>query len=367
MRRGLLLLLIVVAVCGARAEMRLLRPVPKSLEANERAALESEQAKLTEAGRKICRELADFKNECQGKDTADCDERYRKMNDELAGFNSAADDYNAHVVQAMQRRVNKKLATVHSDQQAIRMLGLHKTAKEFDEWTKWMKEVDEERQKQVEEAFKEAGKTLAGEALDKVVDMAGEQIKDLTPEAAAQLIKKLKKAGADNPDLLEGVEALGNAKNKAAKVRAAKKTYEGLKKGKVLWDLHDISDNNESELWKVGDEVIENFVPNKRMKLLGKLTLNEVRASFYLVNEAAFDIPTFNARVDELDQLTTSQFLALRSLSNQLQKHVKEKMDAQRELKNIDKQPAIHVCQPGAYSGEPVAMNCAAQSSAAGN
>ena len=79
------------------------------------------------------------------------------------------------------------------------------------------------------------------------------------------------------------------------------------------------------------------------------------------MNEAAFDIPTFNARVDQLDQLTTSQFLALRSLSNQLQQHVKEKMEAQRELKNIDKQPAMNVCQPGAYSGEPVAMNCAAQ------
>jgi len=353
-------LMLLFASCCAQAEMRMLRPISKNLDANERAALEKERDKMIAQGKPICREFSEFENSCQGRDTADCDEKYRKMNDDLTGFNSAADNYNAHVVQAMRRRVAKLQAKVQSDMVAIKMLGLHNTAAEFDEWTKWMKEVDDERQKQVDEAFKEAGKTLAGEVLDKVVDVTADKIKDLDPKAAKQLIAKLKNAGADNPDLFEGIEALGDAKNKAAKVKAGKKVYEGLKKGKEIWDLHDIDDDIDSELWKVGDELIENFIVDKRMKLVGKLSLNEARCVFYPVYEAAFAIPTFNRQIDELDHLTTSQFLALRSLSNLLHKHMKEKIAAQRELKDIDKQPTFEVCRPSADSGEPVAMSCGA-------
>ena len=340
--------------------MTMLRPISNNFDANERAALEKERDQVIAQGKPICREFTGFQNSCQGQNTAGCDEKYRKMNDDLASFNRAADEYNAHVVQSMRRRVDKLQAKVQADLVAIKMLALFQTAGEFDRVTKMMKEVDEQREKQVDEAFKEAGKTLAGEVLDKVVDLTGDKIKDLDPKAAKQLINKLENAGADNPDLLEGIEALGNAKNKAAKVKAGKKLYEGLKKGKEIWDLHDIDDDNESELWKIGDELIENFVVDKRMKLVGKLTLNEVRATFYIVNETAIDMPIFFGWLDQFDHLTTSQFLALRSLSNVLHKHVKEKAAAQRELKDIDKQPAFEVCRSSADSGEPVAMSCGA-------
>jgi chemotaxis protein CheY-P-specific phosphatase CheC len=344
----------------AQTAMQMLRPISKNLDAIERAALEKERDQVIAQGKPICREFSDIQQSCQGQVTNDCDARYRKMNDDLAGFNRATDDYNAHVVQAMRRHAEKMQPKVQSDMVAIKMLAFFKTATEFDNVMKMMKDVDEQRQKQVKEAFKEAGKTLAGEVLDKVVDVTGDKIRDLDPKAARQLIAKFKRAGADNPDLLEGIEALGDAKDKAAKVKAGKRLYEGLKKGKEIWDLHDIDDDNESELWKMGDELVENFVVDKRMKLVGKLTLNEVRATFYIFNETAIDMPIFTDWLDRFDHLTTSQFLALRSLSNLLHEHVKEKIAAQRELEDIDKQPAFEVCRPSADSGRPVAMSCGA-------
>jgi hypothetical protein len=351
----------IFSVSTRAEEMQMLRPVSKNLDANERAALEKERDQVIAQGKPICREFADFQNSCQGKDTADCNDKYRKMNDDLAAFNRAADDFNAQVVQSMRRRVEKLQAKVQSDMVAIKMLGVNSTVLEFDEWTKWMKDVDDERLKHVNEAFKKAAGTVAGEAVDKIVDVTGDKIKDVDPKTARKWIATLKKAGADNPDLLEGIEALGNAKNKAAKVRAGKKVYEGLKKGKEIWDLTDIGEDNESELWKVGDELIETFVPDKRTKFVGKMTLSEVEAVFYELYELAA-ITTFNERIDQLDHLTTSQLLALRSLSNPLHEHVKEKIAAERELKDIDKLPAFEVCRPSADSRAPVAMSCGAGS-----
>lgn len=356
--RGCALLLFCGAL-SAYAEMRMLHPVPNALAAGERAALSRQEAQLLASGHTLCAEYSVFLNACQGNDSSDCQQQFRRINEELSTFNSAADTYNAGVVAAMQRQVDKNLALVRSDQQAIRQLGIYRTAHEFDAWSEWLKSADDERQRQVEEAFQEAAKAVAGEALDRALDAGAEKFESFTPQTARKLTARLKSLGADNPDLLDAITALGNAKNKAAKAASARRLYEGLKKGKELWDLHDIAPDNESEYWKVGDELIENFVPDKRMKLIGKLTLNEVRATFYTVNEAAFDMPVFNRRLDQLNQLTAVQFVALRELSARLVKDVRAGNDARRGLRQLDQQPAIDVCNtPADLSGVPVAMNC---------
>ncbi len=355
----LLLLILFVAAVEARAEMRMLRPVPSQLEAEERAALTRKAAALLGNGHVLCANYSSFLNSCQGVDSLACRQRYKEINDELGAFNNAADEYNAEVVTAMQGLVARRQAEVRGDQQAIRQLGINRTADEYDAWSDWLKNADEERQRQVEEAFKEAAKTLASEALDKAFDAGVDQFERFGPRSAKQAVSKLEQLGADNPDLLDAITALGNAKNKAQKAEAARRVYEGLKRGKEIWDLHDLDADNDSQFWKVGDELIENFVPDKRMKLIGKLTLNEVRATFYTVNEAAFDMPVFNKRIGQLNQLTAAQFIALRSLSTRLVKDVRARNEASRELNGLDQQPAMDVCQmPGNPAGVPVAVNC---------
>jgi hypothetical protein len=83
---------------------------------------------------------------------------------------------------------------------------------------------------------------VAGEA---GVEKALERAASITPRNAEKLIAQLKRAGADNPDLLDLVKAIGAAKDKKARLAAGKRLYKLVKDEKTIWKLNELAGREE--------------------------------------------------------------------------------------------------------------------------
>lgn len=354
------------AVCAAilffvftpmlRAQIHLLRPVPEMLGDVEHTQLAAEHSQLMNGAISLCDRYSQYKLRCERNNPttpppADCTETLSQISSVLDEYNRRADTYNDNVVSKLRERVQELGKNIGSDQQAIRNLGIHHDAAEFDSWTEWLKTEDKQRQKQVDEAFRAAAKAAAVSTVERAIRAGVNTAATLTPERADELVRKLEGLGVSDPLFLAAIKRFGAVTNKEQKAKAGLELLNRLKRAKGVWDLHDLGDDQESATWKAGSDLMEIFFPDPEMRLTGKLSLNLVRAVFYNVNEAWIDFPVFQSKMKSLEKLTDQHFNELKALSTRLQKHVEAKNNAAAELANIDQKT------PDGGCGREVAEN----------
>lgn len=349
-RRILTAIVVLLSAPALWAQMQLLRPIPDSIAAADKSELSAERSRLIEEASTLCSTYANLKSRCETTTEAgstlpaDCAQSLADFRTSLSSHNAAATQYNDAVVAALRQRIKVLSAAVRQDQQAIRNLGIHRDAAEFDAWSLWLTAADEERQRQAEEAFREAAKDAVMSKIEQAFRIGVDKAAALDPQSAQNLIDRLRGAGVGDPYFLEAIEKFGAVTNKQEKAKAGMELLEQLKKAKTIWDLHDLGPDQESATWKVGAALLELFIPDPELQLIGKLTLDEVRATFYTVNEAAFDFPVFLSQINRLQQLTDQHLNILRMLSARLQADVQEKVRTAKDLATIDQQPADGGC-----------------------
>jgi hypothetical protein len=332
------------------AQMRTLRPLPNNVASEDRAHLDLEHSMLLGKAGSLCATRAVFNSQCDGSITADsptshnCQISYSEIKQSLGVYNEAADKYNDEVVAKLRQRVLTLSEAVRRDQQAIRNLGLHRDAAEFDAWSLWLSAADKQRQEQAEAAFRDAATSAATNGIQEAIRSGAYKAAALNPKVAAELIARLQAAGVEDPFLLGAISKFAAAKGKQQTAEAGLDLLERVSKAKAVWDLHDLGPDRESATWRVGADLLEIFVPDPKLRLIGTLTLDEVRVTFYTVNEAAFDVPVFQAEVNSLAKLTEQRLRNLRVLSTRLQADVRAKSDASKELAGIDQRPADGAC-----------------------
>jgi len=326
------------------AQMLTLRPVPRSIDSRSREQLNMDRSKIVDQGRALCSDYATFKLQCKTQETPGCPKSYSDINDSLQLYNNAADQYNDDVASKLQQRIDEQAKKVKKDEVAIRMLGLHRDAEEFASWSDWLQAANNERIQQVDAAFRDAAKSAVTALISKAIGAGAYKAAALNPTVAAGLIARLEAAGVEDPVLLGAIHRFAAIQGKRQAADASLALLEQLGKAKTLWDLRDMGPDKESVTWQVGGTLLEIFIPDPTTRLIGKLTLDEVRATFYVVNESAIDFPVFNYEMENLENLTEMHLLALRTLSVGIQADVLAKSQASKELANIDQQ-AERVCQ----------------------
>jgi hypothetical protein len=338
------------------AQMRMLRPVPHSLSSADRARLATEQSGLADKGRTICAAYAKYKLRCQAEGTpdsavpSDCHASFSEISHALQVYNEAADKYNDEVVARLKHQVQILSGAVRQDQQAIRNLGLHNDADEFNSWSDWLDKADKERQQQVEAAFRDAARSAAQTMIEGAIHAGVNKAAALDPKTAERLIWRLRSAGADDPLFLDAIRKFAAARDKQQAADAGLKLLDRLSRAEAVWDLHDLGPDQESAAWQAGSDLFEIFIPDPKLQLIGKLTLDEVRATFYTINEAGIDFPVFWAEINSIEKLTERHLNDLKKLSVRLQADVQAKKQASAEIAAIDRQPAEGGCEQ-----EPVA------------
>jgi hypothetical protein len=324
-----------------RAQIHLLRPLPETLGDMERTQLAAEHSQLIDGATSLCQRYSQYKQRCERSNPttpppADCAETLSQITGVLDDYNRRADTYNDAVVTKLRERDEELRKSISSDQQAIRNLGIHHDAAEFDSWTEWLKDEDKQRQKQADEAFRAAAKAAAVSTIERAIRAGVNTAATLTPQRADELVRKLEGLGVSDPLFLAAIKRFGAVTDKEQKAKAGLELLNRLKRVKGVWDLHDLGDDQESATWQAGSDLMQIFLPDPEMRLTGKLSLNLVRAVFYNVNEAWIDFPVFQSKMKSLEKLTDQHFNELKALSTRLQKHVEAKKKVAAELANIE-------------------------------
>jgi hypothetical protein len=268
--------------------------------------------------------------EGSAEDTA-CKQRSDALETERQDYNGKANGYNSDVVAVLHGCVDDLTALVARDQQAIRNLGIDRTAQQFEQWVDWASSATEERDEQWREALQESAKAIVEAAIKSATDHTLDAVGSLNPPTANRLITQLRSAGVSDPLLFDAIRTVAYTPDKPGKARAAKKIIENLWRMKELWDLKDLTSSTESSKWKAGAAVIGLFVVDPRFQLLGKLTLQDVRFAFYSVN-ANVATRISLSEIERLSDLTELQLQNLKSLSRQLQGDVQRLRATKQEL-----------------------------------
>jgi hypothetical protein len=339
-------LLVLLLAPALSAQMRMLRPLPVHIADADRAQLASQRAEVARHGRDLCAKFAAYRAQCSADAGAPgCAETLSTVDAARNRFNSLADSYNDAAADALQRTYKALDKKVAGDQNNIRSLNLHNDAAEFESWTRWLQDQDDQRLHQSEEAFKAAATSAALFKINDAIRLGGHAANALTPDAAERIIARCQAAGANDPLFLAAIRRFAAVKDKTLLAEAGVELLEHLKKAKALWDLHDLGPDQESAAWKTGDILLELFIPDPKIRLMGQLTLDEVRATFYTLWEAGVAFPVFDSQISSLEKLTTEHLALLRSASKQLEADVHARADAKKELKDIDNQPPEAICQ----------------------
>lgn len=318
-----------------RAQMVSLLPVP-SCSPEQGSRLQPRWNNLQAAASTLAEKGEAFKRDCNrveegSAEDAACKQRSDALEEERQDYNEKASGYNSDVVTALQGCVDDLTALVARDQQAIRNLGIDRTAQQFEQWVDWASSATEERGEQWREALQESAQAVMEAAIKSAGDHIMDAVGSLNPPTANRLITQLRGAGVSDPLLFDAIRTVAYTPDKPAKARAAKKIIENLWRLKEIWDLKDLSSGTESSKWKAGSAVIGLFVVDPRLQLLGKLTLQDVRFAFYSVNANVVTRISLS-EIERLSDLTDLQLQNLKSLSRRLQEDVQRLRAAKQEL-----------------------------------
>ena len=93
--------------------------------------------------------------------------------------------------------------------------------------------------------------------------------------------------------------------------------------------------DSESAKWKAGSAILGLFVPDARVQLLGKLTLQEVRIVFY-TSYANVARRISLAQIDQLTNLSENQLIALKVLGGRIEADVRRLNLTQTDLRRLN-------------------------------
>ncbi len=258
-RAGLLLAAIVLALvprpataegeAAKPAHLLALRPVPENIPSAEQDKLRVRLALMQGAQKYLKEELdayfAKYGSEIspQAKEYPDflaTRERIVGHNDRLT---KSINDYNSETLAALDAEAKRLQERIDGFRQNFERLG--KSSAQRSAASSELGDLSAQERDALLETLRDRAKDAAFEAGELGVEKALERATRINPAAAKKIIDRLKKAGADNPHLLELIEAVGNAKNKQERLERAKKLYEMLKNEKTLWTLGDLADREE--------------------------------------------------------------------------------------------------------------------------
>lgn len=315
----------------AAAQVTVLRPAPQSVADTVRQEMLTESGRLTNARDAVLRVAADLARDCRGVPETSpaigpCRQRQGVAEKQRIAYNADADRFNDRVVFELDKRIADMRAAIAGDQGAIRNLGLSHSATEADALGSYAGAVDREWIEQRDAAFRDAGAALAEFGLQTAVtrglqtSAAKAAMNKFTPADAERLSKQLRNSGVNVPAISEALAALARAKP-AQKAAKAEELMNLLRRTKALWDLKDLKRDTESAKWQAGYYIVSAIAPDKRMAVIAKLTLAEVRLTFYAIN-ANIELRVINSQIDRLSDLTDQQLLNLKSLSARLNANV---------------------------------------------
>lgn len=324
------------AAAADEAPLPLLLPVPKSVDAGVRAQLATQRSLLSETYVRLKADADKLEARCTGvaegtpKDLS-CQAEAAPLEARRSDFASGANAYNSEVLAALNARVDQLTLTIRKDQGAIVNLGAGKNAGDYDDWVEMSADAEKERDEQCKEALREAGKAIVEAAGRKALDYGIQKIGSLNPPKANAVITKLRNAHINSPYIESRLRAIAYTAGKPEQAKDAKEIIDYLQKSSDVWKLDDLTDASDSKKWEAGATVLGLFVEDKRLELIGKLTLQEVRASFYSVNNNIVRQLAIG-EVEDLTRLDELKLLDLKVLSAKLTNDVKAKRLAKSEL-----------------------------------
>ena len=310
--------------------------VPMSLPSDVRAHLSDTRSGLSGTYDALNTDVNAFEATCGhvaagSPEDVKCQAPYTALEARRSDYISKATAYNTEVRTDLEARVAALHAVIKRDQQAIRNLGVAKTAGEYDSWVDLSSDAEKERDEQCKEALREAGKDVLEAAVMNALEHGLDKIGSLNPPKANALITRLRNAGISNTYIETMLRKIAYTPGKPDKMRDAKELIHYLEQSKDVWNLDDLTNASDSKKWEAGADVLGLFVQDKRLELIGKLTLQEVRVSFYSVNNNIVRRLAID-EVDDLTRLNELQLQDLKILSAKLESDVKTLRQAKSDL-----------------------------------
>lgn len=333
---GACLLAMAAGPAIASESIPFLRPVPASLAPDVRQHLTDERAALSEVFRRLKSDVDTFKKACANVEDgtaadAKCASEDAGLEARRSEYIKHAKAYNTETTTALEARIASLTGAIHRDEQAIRNLRVGKSGAQFTDWVEISSDAQKERDEQFKEALHGAGEQILEAASANALEHGLDRVASLNPPKANRLISELRNAGVTDPYVEELLRSIASTPGKPQKVRSAQALIHRLEQMHHVWNLEDMSDTSDSAKWRAGAEVLGIFVDDPRMRLIGMLTLDTVRASFYSVHNNIVRQVALS-QIEDLTRLTELQLQDLKILSAKLQNDVKALHDAKREL-----------------------------------
>ena len=307
--------LLAVAV-QAQAGVNELRPVSRSLAAQDRLQLLEIYTPLAVRRARLLADAERYNSECAGQ-TANpgCAGRWAALEARRKAFNAEADDYNALALSRLADRVESLRADLDSDVRAIENLRVHRTAAEFEQWTKFALDADERKWQQIDGALRDSAQAIALGALEGLAEKLAKNLlapKLIYVRTAQDAIRRLKTAGISDPALSSAILSL-SSNDARIRRRTAHTVIRRLTELKSVWLLSDAGPDKESAQWQAGAAAIGLIAPTPQLQVIGRLTLQGVRVFFYST-AVHVDKAIAEYKVAKLSEMTDRQLQDLNRL-----------------------------------------------------
>ncbi len=334
-----LALVSIAGISAASQPIPSLLQVPASFASPMRARLIGKRSVLSHSYDTLKTDVERFEAKCSRvaedttKDTQ-CKSEDKGLEERRADYISKGNAYNSEIRTALNDRVAALRAVVVRDQQAIRKLGIAKTIGQYDDWIELSSDAERERDEQFKEALHAAAEQVLEAASVHALEHGLDRVGSLNPPKANRLITQLRKAGVSDPHAEQLLRKIAYTPGKPDKARQAKELIRHLEQMKHLWSLEDLTDTSDSAKWKAGADILGIFIEDKRLRLVGMLTLDEVRAVFYSVNNNIVRQVALSG-IESLTRLNELQLQDLKILSGKLESDVERLRQAKRERARV--------------------------------
>jgi hypothetical protein len=304
-----------------------LRPAPQSLPAQEQEKLSGTLSRLLEERKALEQKLVDhFANYGAEIDIHSPQyPQYVKDKSDILAANAALlarmREYNASVLAALRSYIRH--LTIEMDRMKEDLIAQQRSyANEANAFEDLADMSEHERDKFLDE-LRDCAKESAMEAGQAGAAKALETAAKISPTDARHIIARLQKAGADNPDLLELVRTIGNAKNKGSRLKAGKRLYKMLNDEATIWKLNSMADRQEYLAALI--EIISWVSPSPWLKVCAEGLFDSAKADltvwFVLGREETVLASATETELRQL-KLITEKFVSLARARNQAQQEL---------------------------------------------
>ena len=340
--------LAVVGICLAGLpQANALQPstVPNDLPAAQRTSFLQGKADLERERDNLLRRIEAHNARCpkdmpdDSPNLPDCRREQQSLNNAQTRYLENVRAFNLAVAQAVSQRprgnadvaanIAKLEKQIASDEEAIRRLGFQKRAADFEEWSKL---TDAARNQFINETLRILARLALDEAALGLKSHASDLSSSLTREKAKDVIKWLERNGANNPHLVEAIEALARATTIKERTDAANALISATSAAVKTYSVASSSDKLKATVEVFCETASQ--IGSKKLGLVGWQTRALV-AGAELTAELSFayaEQHIAESTIRDLDHMTEEQLKAVQKLSDVLRKHVAELKAAKRRL-----------------------------------